>query len=86
MREFKDMDCPEVKELLSAYYDDELTSGQRTAVAEHLACCDECAHELEGFRRLSALAERLAQPEPPARIWQQLEAQLDAASGTEHER
>ena len=80
------MDCPEVKELLSAYYDDELTSGQRTAVAEHLAGCDECAHELEGFRRLSALAERLAQPEPPARIWQQLEAQLDAASGTEHER
>ncbi len=71
------MDCSEVKQLLSAYYDDELSSGQRTAVAEHLAGCDDCARELEGFRNLSTLAEGLAHPEPPTHIWQQLEEQLD---------
>jgi hypothetical protein len=80
------MDCPEVKELLSAYYDDELPSNQRIAVAEHLAGCGECARELEGFRRLSALAEGLTQPESPAHIWQQLDRQLDVESRTAHER
>lgn len=71
------MDCSEVKELLSAYYDDELSSVKRTAVAEHLAGCFACAHELEGFRSLSVLAEGLASPEPPTHIWRQLEEQLD---------
>lgn len=70
------MDCSEVKELLSAYHDDELSSDTRTAVAEHLAGCEDCARELEGFRSLSIMAERLAQPEPPAHIWQSLEEQL----------
>jgi anti-sigma factor RsiW len=71
------MDCSEVKQLLSAYYDDELSSGQRTAVAEHLSGCADCSRELEGFHSLSAMTEGLAHPEPPAHIWQQLEEQLN---------
>lgn len=65
-----------MKELLSAYYDDELSTDKRTAVADHLAGCDDCAHELGVFRNLSAMAERLSHPEPPAHIWQQLEKEL----------
>lgn len=60
------MDCFEVKEHLSAYLDDELSSDNRAALAEHLATCDECTHQLQGFRSLSAMAERLPRPEPPA--------------------
>lgn len=72
------MDCSEAKELLSAFHDDELSSSQRTAVAEHLTGCDDCAREHERFRRLSVLAEGLAHPEAPAHIWQRLEKRLDA--------
>ena len=45
-----------MKELLSAYYDDELSSDKRTTVAKHLEGCNDCAHELEEFRCLSAMA------------------------------
>lgn len=79
------MDCSETKELLSAYYDGELSSSERTAVANHVAACEDCAHILEGFRRLSTMAEVLTQPEPPARIWHAIEEQLhlEPAAGSE---
>jgi hypothetical protein len=76
------MDCSAVKELLSAYYDDELSSDERTAVAEHLAGCQDCARELNGFRGLSAMAEGLTHPEAPAQLWDQLEGQLDASKAS----
>jgi hypothetical protein len=71
------MDCSEAKQLLSAFYDDELPLSQRTAVAEHLARCYDCAREQAGFRRLSAMAAGLAHPEAPAHIWERLEEQLE---------
>ncbi len=83
MREAKDtdMDCPEVKSFLSAYFDDELSSDERSAVAHHLANCHECSRELEGFHNLSAMAGRLAHPETPAHIWEQIEVRLDGDCG-----
>ena len=77
MREPINMDCTEVKELLSAYFDDELASEKRTAVAEHLAGCDECSTELAGFERLSELAGSLVTPMAPPQMWSQLEQQLE---------
>ncbi len=71
------MDCSQLKELLSAYYDDELLSDKRTAVAEHLAGCHDCAGELQEFGLLSAMTEGLAQPEPPAHLWEQIAQQMD---------
>lgn len=85
MPEAQDMDCTEVKELLSAYYDHELSSAKRTAVADHLAGCSDCAQLLEGFRELSALAAGLAQPESPAYLWNKVEEQLDMASDVGNE-
>lgn len=72
------MDCPQVKELLSAYYDQELSSEVQTAVAQHLADCENCAAELVGFGELSAAARTLSHPVPPAQIWKSLETQLYA--------
>ena len=71
------MDCTEVKELLSAYFDEELASEERIAVAEHLAGCGECSSELAGFEKLSGMARELDSPMPPAQMWLQLERQLD---------
>lgn len=65
-----------MKELLSAYFDGELSAEKRPQVAKHLATCRECSRELEEFRGLSVMAEGLTHPEPPAQIWQALEKQL----------
>lgn len=72
------MDCRQVKDLLSAYHDQELTTGVEAEVAQHLAGCEECATELVGFGELSAMAKGLSHPVPPAHIWSDLETQLDA--------
>lgn len=70
------MNCSEVKERISAYYDGELPADSRTAVEAHLATCEDCARELEKFRQLSDLSKELTHPEAPAHIWRQLEEQL----------
>lgn len=72
------MHCAEVREQLSAYYDAELSADARRAVDEHLATCAGCASELDGFRELSALAQNLPEPTPPAGDWAALEQQLHA--------
>lgn len=83
VRELDNMDCTEVKQLLSAYFDDELASEERIAVAEHLAGCDECSTELAGFERLSDMARGLDTPMPPPQMWSQLERQLEEERGTQ---
>lgn len=77
------MDCSAAKELLSAYYDNELTTEMRSAVAGHLAGCDECARGLAGFQSLSTLADSLVHPDPPAQIWEQLQKELDRNPATD---
>jgi hypothetical protein len=63
---------------MSAFFDEELSSDQRMAVVDHLACCDGCARELEGFRGLSVIAGGLAAgPQAPGDIWQRIDEQLD---------
>ena len=70
------MDCQQAKELLSAYYDQELSSEVKAEIAQHLADCVECAAELAGFGELSAMAQSLSHPVPPVHIWDDLEAKL----------
>lgn len=72
------MDCQDVKNLMSAYYDQELSTEVQLEVAQHLAGCEECTTELAGFGELSAMAKGLSQPVPPPHIWSALEAKLDA--------
>ena len=71
------MNCPDVQELLSAYYDGELPDDKHADVKVHLDGCSECARQLAGFEKLSALATSVATPDPPSEIWEELERQLD---------
>ena len=71
------MDCVEVKELLSAYYDGELSSSAQDAVARHVEECDTCSGELARFESLSAMAANLDMPAPRREIWLELQRQLD---------
>lgn len=73
------MNCADVKELLSAYYDAELSSDARTKVAEHLGECSQCAQERSGFEKLSGMVQCLDAPVPPSLTWQQFQDRLDRA-------
>lgn len=74
------MNCSEVQQRLSAYFDRELPTDVHQALAEHLDQCSECAAQLAGFQRLSSMAGNLTAPEPPD-MWAELERQLDAGIG-----
>jgi hypothetical protein len=74
------MKCSELKELLSAYYDGEISVGLGAEATEHLASCAECSKELEAFGQLSSMAKDLETPSPPQELWSRLESQLNAGS------
>ena len=55
------------RELLSAFVDGELTSGERVLVEDHLRGCAECAAELRALRAVKSLAASAPRrPLPPA--------------------
>lgn len=72
------MQCHEVIQLLSAYYDDELPPDRATVVKSHVESCRDCAAELESFRKMSDLTSQLYQPPPPPHVWHRIATQLDA--------
>lgn len=72
------MKCNEAQDLLSAWYDGELSEEMAAGVQRHVAGCARCEEEMRAYRSLSSLAAGLPDPEPPAAIWEQLEASLDA--------
>jgi len=46
-------ECTNINELLSAYFDGELTESEKLKVEEHIASCDECSVILEIYREIS---------------------------------
>ncbi len=58
------MDCKGFLPLLSAYADNALENVEKTLVENHLAGCPRCARELEGFRRVKAMASGLGRTAP----------------------
>ncbi len=74
----RSMKCSELKEMLSTYYDGEISVSLGAEATEHLASCAECSKELETFGQLSSMAKNLETPSPPQELWSELESQLDA--------
>ena len=71
------MNCSEVQNLLSAYFDGELVDEHRSDVAVHLAECASCKSELDSFQKLSNIAQTLNSPSPPAGVWENIESKLE---------
>lgn len=46
------LDCDKVRELLSAFVDEELTAEEKSEVSEHLQSCSECRRERDSYYRL----------------------------------
>lgn len=70
------MNCTQVQDLLSNYFDGELSFGPRQAVAKHLRSCSRCAADLAAVRRLSTMAKLLSPPQL-SDSWDALESLLD---------
>jgi len=73
----REMNCEEARNLISAYFDGELSSDSRSSVSKHLGSCPTCTEELASFESLSKQAANLEHPMPPDQIWQNVEAQLN---------
>ncbi len=58
-------DCRDLRPLLSAYMDNDLTPPEVRAVQAHVATCAECAAVLQEYRQLRSAVRSLAQPVPP---------------------
>ncbi|MAC52226.1 MAG: hypothetical protein CME31_06750 [Gimesia sp.] len=74
------MNCSEVQELLSAYYDGELADDQKSHVSAHINSCSKCAKELAGFEKLSRMSSDFSEHVPTQQIWNQINQQLDQQS------
>ena len=57
--------CRDVRPLLSAYMDNDLTPDELRVVQAHVAACPECAALLAEYRQVRALVRALPQPQPP---------------------
>ncbi len=71
------MNCSETQNLLSAFYDGELSSDMHAMVAEHLTQCESCAESLAGFQQLSAAFSISATPPVPLSVWDGVVRGLD---------
>ena len=80
------MNCSQIQDLLSAYFDGELPDESNRTVTEHLESCSDCTGELAGFRNLSAMAGRFPTPPSPKSNWRQLENALDDESAVAPDR
>ncbi|MHB0958845.1 MAG: anti-sigma factor family protein [Pirellulaceae bacterium] len=80
------MNCSEIHELLSGYLDGELSGDVTAKIREHLAGCDTCAQELDGFKRLSQLASGLRTLSPSDGMWDELERKLADTSAASFAR
>ncbi len=70
------MNCIEIQELLSPYYDGELSVDARTSVAEHLQQCESCSELLVGYGRLSDSFSADSLGGPPESVWASIVSEL----------
>jgi len=57
------MKCAQVRELFGAYWDDEITQGEREWIESHFAGCPACREEYEGYARTLELVGSLPREE-----------------------
>jgi len=70
------MNCVQVEERLSVYHDGELPIDLQAQVEGHVDHCLKCRGILATFRDLSTLSSQLVHPEPPSRLWAEIEQAL----------
>lgn len=64
------MNCEQIRQLISALVDKELTEGERGSLDEHLAQCSECAQYSEQIRELERLTSEWEASQMPSDVEQ----------------
>jgi len=72
------VNCPEVQERLSSFYDSQLSQEEAARVEAHVTGCSTCGEKLASFQQLSGLSGQLSDPPIPAQLWKELQAKLDS--------
>ncbi len=75
------MNCSQIQNLLSDYYDHELSSDINQEMEAHLSTCESCTESLTAFENLTQLTGNLSEPVPPANMWNELELCLREEAG-----
>ncbi|HEY3375255.1 MAG TPA: zf-HC2 domain-containing protein [Candidatus Aquicultor sp.] len=75
------MNCNEVKKLLSAYIDNELSGGESREVETHLAACTSCRHELATLKAAVSLVQGLDELDVPTDVRRALRTIEDEQGG-----
>ena len=77
------MRCQDATELLSAYFDEELSDSDSTRVRQHVQTCQRCQAELHSFERIHVLAGQYQEPQQGAApSWESFAARLQASQQT----
>ena len=79
-----DITCLNIDRLLPLYLDGEVDETAATRVEEHLEVCTQCHQEFEKLEKTDALLRSNASICPPATLFEQIQARIDALSGKRH--
>lgn len=72
------MQCTQVTTKLADYALGLLSERERKTIETHLAECASCAFELRALERVDKLLGSVAPEEPPAHLWQNIRARIEA--------
>ncbi|MGQ9675961.1 MAG: GerMN domain-containing protein [Chloroflexota bacterium] len=70
------MSCEELAEALSAYADGELEGAERVQLELHLAQCDACREQLEGYRQVTRQLQSLGDVQPTVSLRTSVQASI----------
>jgi hypothetical protein len=66
------MKCHEMRDLLGAYLDGEISQQAKKEIYDHLVTCDACGREYQELLRINELARHVPTPEPGPVYWKSL--------------
>ena len=73
------MDCLQVRDRLSEYFDGELDQANSQDISQHLTSCDQCSDELNAFAKLGNMVREIAVSGSPQDAWERIAVRLDAS-------
>jgi len=70
------MKCNIYHELISAWMDDEISSFEKLELQEHLDQCPDCCGVWKSMSRLQEQIQRVADPDVPDELWNQITREI----------